>query len=69
MNRYVQGQFTDIPASQWFTKNVAGAVEFGLMKGNTPSTFNPYGDVTLAETITMAARIHSIYTTGAESFD
>ena len=69
VNRYVQGQFTDIPASQWFTKNVAGAVEFGLMKGNTPSTFNPYGDVTLAETITMAARIHSIYTTGAESFD
>lgn len=39
------------------------------MKGNTASTFNPYGDVTLAETITMAARIHSIYTTGAESFD
>ena len=66
---YVQGQFTDVPAAQWFTQNVAGAVEFGLMKGNTASTFNPYGDVTLAETITMAARIHSIYTTGAESFD
>ena len=66
---YVQGQFTDVPAAQWFTQNVAGAVEFGLMKGNTASTFNPYGDVTLAETITMAARIYSIYTTGAESFD
>ena len=66
---YVQGQFTDVPAAQWFTQNVAGAVEFGLMKGNTASTFNLYGDVTLAETITMAARIHSIYTTGAESFD
>ena len=66
---YVQGQFTDVPAAQWFTQNVAGAVEFGLMKENTASTFNPYGDVTLAETITMAARIHSIYTTGAESFD
>lgn len=65
---YTQGQFTDVPASQWFTKNVAGAVEFGLMKGNSPTTFNPYGDVTLAEAITMAARIHSIYTTGSENF-
>ena len=67
-NTYTQGQFTDVPASQWFTGNVAAAVEFGLMKGNSVSTFNPYGDVTLAEAITMAARIHSIYTTGDESF-
>ena len=67
-NTYTQGQFSDVPASQWFTENVAAAVEFGLMKGTSSSTFNPYGDVTLAEAITMAARIHSIYTTGDESF-
>ncbi len=66
---YTQGQFTDVPPSQWFTANVANAVEFGLMKGNSATTFNPYGDVTLAEAITMAARIHAIYTTGTESFD
>lgn len=65
---YTQGQFTDVPASQWYTKSVASAVEFGLMKGNSPSTFHPAGDVTIAEAITMAARIHSIYTTGTESF-
>lgn len=66
--QYTQGQFTDVPPNQWFTENVAEAVEFGLMKGDSSSTFQPYGDVTLAQAITMAARIHSIYTTGSESF-
>ena len=65
---YTQGQFTDVSASEWYTGSVASAVEFGLMKGNGPSTFNPTGNVTIAEAVTMAARIHSIYTTGGESF-
>ena len=65
---YHQGQFSDVPADQWFTKNVAEAVELGLMKGSDTG-FNPYGDVTLAEAITMASRINSIYYTGSESFD
>ena len=64
---YSQGQFTDVPANQWFTSGVASAFELGLMKGNSASTFNPYGDVTISEAITMAARIHSIYTNGSET--
>lgn len=65
---YTQGQFTDVPPEQWFTDSVADAFAFGLMKGNSATTFNPYGDVTVAEAVTMAARIHSIYTTGTENF-
>jgi|GEM_PF-6897141 len=65
---YHQGQFTDVSANQWFTDNVAEAFAFSLMKGNSAATFNPYGNVTVAEAVTMAARIHSIYTTGSESF-
>ena len=68
MTVYFQGQFSDVPADQWFTNNVANAFSFGLMKGNSATTFNPYGDVTVAEAIAMAARIHSIYTTGTENF-
>lgn len=64
---FTQGQFTDVPANQWFTNKVAEAVELGLMKGSG-TAFNPYGDVTLAEAITMAARINSIYNTGSGSF-
>ena len=69
VNLYNQGQFTDVPANQWYTNNVAEAYELGLMKGTSATTFSPYGDVTLAEAITMAARIHSIYSTGTEGFN
>ncbi len=65
---YSQGQFSDVAANQWFTDSVASAFEYGLMKGNSATTFSPYGDVTIAEAITMAARIHSIYSTGTEEF-
>lgn len=65
---YYQDYFSDVPANQWYTDSIAEAFEFGLMKGNSKTTFSPYGDVTVAEAITMAARIHSIYTTGSETF-
>ena len=65
---YFQDQYSDVPANQWYTGSVATAFELGLMKGDS-GNFRPFGDVTIAEAITMAARIHSIYTTGSESFD
>ena len=63
---YFQDQFSDVPANQWFTSSVANAFEFGLMKGNNDKTFNPYGDITIAEAVTMAARIYAIYVSGSE---
>lgn len=65
-NSYSQGHFSDVYPNQWFTDNVASAYELGLMKGKSSRVFDPYGEVTLAETITMACRIHSIYTKGYE---
>ena len=70
---YYQGQFIDVDDAHWFMTNVADAVQFGLMKGNltkdnSATIFNPLGNVTVAEAITMAARIHSIDTTGTETF-
>lgn len=68
VNTYKQGQFSDVSASQWYAKSVASAVTYGLMQGDTEGTFRPTGQVTLAEAITMAARIHCIYATGKQSF-
>lgn len=68
VNVYNDGQFTDVPANQWYTNGVKQAFEFGLMKGTGAKKFNPQGSVTIAEAIALAARIHSIYTTGAENF-
>lgn len=64
---YFQNQFTDVHENQWFTKNVSEAYELGLMMGTSSNTFDPYGDVTLAQAITMACRIHSIYKDGYEN--
>ena len=65
---YRQDQFSDVPASQWFAKTVASAYELGLMQGTSSTTFYPGGDVTIAEAVTMAARVHSINATGTENF-
>ena len=67
VNSYTQGQFLDVKSNDWFSANVARAYELGLMKGKGDS-FAPTGKLTLAEAITMASRLHSIYTTGTENF-
>jgi hypothetical protein len=68
VNSYRQGQFWDVTANQWYTKNVASAVEFGLMNGLETGAFKPDGSLTVAQAVTLAARIHSIYTTGSANF-
>lgn len=65
---YTAGQFYDVESSQWYEQSVQKAYELGLMSGDPSGTFRPTGQVTLAETVTVAARIHSLATTGAENF-
>lgn len=67
VNVYYSDQFTDVPSNQWYTKNVAEVFELGLMKGNR-GLFKPYGDVTVAEAVTLASRIHRIHENGSEDF-
>ena len=61
--------FSDVAVQDWFYENVATAYELGLMVGKGENTFDPNGKVTVAEAITIAARIHSIYYTGTETFE
>ena len=72
INTYKRGQFTDVDEDEWYgfnqTKAVAGAYEYGLMRGNSDTIFNPEGNVTIAEAITIAARVYSIYIADDESF-
>lgn len=65
---YRAGLFTDVTAGEWFEPNVRTACDLRLMKGTGDGRFTPRGNVTLAEVVTMAARIHSIYHTGSEQF-
>lgn len=56
-----QGQFTDVPAESWYAENVKAAYELRLMSGTGEDAFNPNGKLTLAETLAIACRLHSIY--------
>ncbi|MBD5134126.1 MAG: redoxin domain-containing protein [Clostridiales bacterium] len=67
VNTYRNGVFNDVSSSAWYADEVRSAYELGLMKGSG-GAFSPNGTVTLAETITMAARIHSIYYNGSANF-
>lgn len=66
--RYSEGMFRDVKQGDWFESNVAAVYELGLMRGTGSGTFSPGNNVTLAEAVTLAARLHSIYYTGEASF-
>lgn len=53
--------FFDVALEDWFYLNVQTAYAYGLMEGKGAGAFDPNGHVTLAETITVADRIHGIY--------
>lgn len=55
---YSEGMFSDVPASEWYAESVKNAYEFGIMKGDSATTFNPSGTLTVAEGVTIAARIY-----------
>lgn len=58
-NTYTDGQFTDVPTTEWYADSVKNAYEFGIMNGDSTTTFSPAGTLTVAEGITISARIHA----------
>lgn len=65
---YQSGMFSDVPANAWYAENVAAAYELGLMKGSSSTQFSPLDNLTVAEMLTIACRIHAIYYTGKAEF-
>lgn len=61
VNTYTSGQFTDVPAGAWCAANVQTAYEYGIMGGKSASYFDVNGNVTVAQAIVMACRLHSGY--------
>ena len=61
--------FTDVSASDWFYGNVRSVYEYGLMIGKGENLFDPAGNVTLAETLTIAARLNAVYAAGEDGFE
>lgn len=53
--------FSDVPADKWYANDVRQAYELGLMGGKGNGKFDPEGNLTLAEAITMACQVHATY--------
>ncbi len=68
VNSYPAGKFTDVAPTDWYAANVKEAFELDLVKGVSESSFNPSGNITVAEAVTLAARLHSIYHEGKADF-
>lgn len=66
---YAYGQFTDVSPSAWYYNNVVNAYQLGLMKGSSETTFNAAGNITIAETIALACRLHSTYYDNGKVFN
>ena len=60
-NTYQDGTFSDVPANKWYSSEVGGAYELGLMNGVGGGLFNPDGSFTVAEAITLASRARAVY--------
>ena len=56
--------FTDNQSGKWYYKNIKTCYEYNLMNGMSKTTFAPDDNLTLAQAITMASRIHRIYHNG-----
>ena len=65
---YQPGQFGDVAAGAWYASSVASAYELGLVNGKGSGIFHPSGNVTIAETLALACRLHKIYHTGSGEF-
>lgn len=57
--------FLDVNETDWFFSDVLGAIDMGFIKGKTSTVFDPGNNLTVAETILLAATIHQKYHTGS----
>lgn len=64
--RIYNGQFTDVSSGVWYYQGVKDSYELGLMNGTSTdgTTFSPSGMFTVAEAMTISARMHHIYNGG-----
>ena len=54
--------FTDVPHKEWFYSFVSKVCDAGWMTGSGGGKFNPTGNLSLAEVMVLASRIHSDHT-------
>ena len=59
--REYDGRFTDVTDAHWFASYVKNAYELGLANGTSNTKFSPDNTFTVAQALTAAANIHTVY--------
>ena len=60
-SRTYENNFKDVAESSWYAGSVASVYETALMEGVASDTFDTDSEMNVAQAITIAARLHSIY--------
>ena len=70
---YKEGTFSDVDENAWYgsrqTEAIKLAYRYGLMSGREDGSFDPLGNMTVAEALTIASRVHDIYYNNETEFD
>lgn len=53
--------FTDVPADAWYAQDIAQVQELGIIQGKGNDLFDPDGTLTVAQTITLAAKTRAYH--------
>jgi len=59
--------FSDISHGQWWYNDIVKSYERGLVNGMTATTFEPRGELSIAQTLKLAACMHQLYHEGKVS--
>lgn len=60
----IPAPFEDVDASAWYSADVMAAYQSGLFAGVSDTAFEPTGTLSLAQSATLAARLHQYARTG-----
>jgi len=67
--RTYNGEFSDVSPDAWYYAGVRSVFEYGIMDGKSEGSFDPAGNITIAETIKLAAMLDKGYNTGSMDFE
>ncbi len=59
--------FTDVIVGEWWYDDITKAYERGLVNGMTATTYEPQGQLSIAQAVKLAACMHELYYTGSVS--
>ena len=60
-SRSYENNFKDVPETSWYASSVKSVYEIALMEGVSADSFDTESEMNVAQAITIAARLHSIY--------